>query len=279
MDLFKVFTPIPVARHVVAARPGHPRAKPHASPGFFNVVKCKYVCRLERRPVEAGRVKSLFSGAIASMRFKKNRLILTAAGALWLLVIGAGIGTLWAYESTPGVAAATPDRWPAASRIKPAADRATLVMSAHPHCPCTRASIGELSRLMTQAQGRLTAYVLFVKPPGFSDGWEKTDLWASAAAIPGVTPVRDDGGVESDRFHAATSGQTALYDSAGNLLFSGGITGARGHAGDNAGRAAVVSLLNDGEAERRGAPVFGCPLSAQTECPAGMEVGREKNNH
>ena len=55
---------------------------------------------------------------------------------------------------------------------------------------------------MTQAQGRVTAYVLFVKPPGFSDGWEQTDLWASAAAIPGVTPVRDDDGVEAGLFHA-----------------------------------------------------------------------------
>lgn len=213
------------------------------------------------------------------MRFKKNRLILTAAGTLWLLMIGAGIGALRNYESTPGAVAATPDRWPAASRIKPAADRPTLVMSAHPHCPCTRASVGELTRLMTQAQARVTAYVLFVKPQGFSDGWERTDLWASAAAIPGVTPVLDDDGVEAGLFHAETSGQTALYDAAGKLLFTGGITGARGHAGDNAGRAAVVSLLTAGGAERRDAPVFGCPLFAQTECPSGMEVGREKNNH
>lgn len=213
------------------------------------------------------------------MRFKKNRLILTAAGALWLLMIGAGLVILWNYESTPGAAAAAPDQWPAASRVKPAAGRATLVMSAHPHCPCTRASIGELARLMTQAQGRVTAYVLFVKPPGFSDGWERTDLWASAAAIPGVTPLRDDNGVETGRFHATTSGQAALYDTAGRLLFSGGITGARGHAGDNAGRAAIVSLLTTGDADWRDTPVFGCPLFAQTECRSGMEVSHEKDNH
>jgi hypothetical protein len=183
------------------------------------------------------------------------------------------------YESTPGVAAAAPDRWPAASRVEPAADRATLVMTAHPHCPCTRASIGELARLMTEARGRVTAYVLFVRPRGFSDGWERTGLWASAAAIPGVTPVLDDEGVESGRFSAATSGQTVVYDAAGGLLFSGGITRARGHAGDNAGRAAVVSLLNAGEAELSGAPVFGCPLFARTECLSGTEVGRAKNDH
>ena len=213
------------------------------------------------------------------MRFIKNRLVLTAAGALWLLIIGAGVGLLWNYESTPGTAAATPDRWPAASRIEPAADRATLVMLAHPHCPCTRASINELARLMTQARGRVTAYVLFVKPRGFSDAWVQTDLWESAAAIPGVTPVLDDDGDEAGRFHAATSGQTVLYDAAGHLLFSGGITSARGHAGDNAGRTAIVSLLTSDEAEERDTPVYGCPLFAQDECPMGKEVGREKDNH
>ena len=213
------------------------------------------------------------------MRLQKNRLILTAAGALWLLIIGAGIGLLWNYESTPGVAAATPGRWPSDSRIKPDADRATLVMLAHPHCPCTRASIGELARLMTQAQGRVTAYVLFVRPANFSDAWVQSELWASAAAIPGVTPVLDDDGIEAGRFHAATSGQTVLYDAAGHLLFSGGITSARGHAGDNAGRTAIVSLLTSDEAEERGTPVFGCPLFAQNECPAGQEVGREKDKH
>jgi hypothetical protein len=213
------------------------------------------------------------------MRLRKNRLTLTAAGVLWVLLIGAGLGILWNYESTPGIAAATPDLWPAASRIEPAADRPTLVMLAHPHCPCTRASIGELARLMTQAQGRVAAYVLFVKPSGFPDGWVQSDLWASAAAIPGVMPVLDDGGVEAGLFRAETSGQTVLYDSAGNLLFSGGITSARGHAGDNAGRAAIVSLLTSAEAGGRDTPVFGCPLFAQKECPAGKEAGRDKDQH
>jgi hypothetical protein len=213
------------------------------------------------------------------MKLKKNGLILLAACVFWLFVIGAGMKLIWGYESTPGVAASAPDSWPADSRIKPAAGRPTLVMLAHPHCPCTRASIGELARLMTQAQGRVTAYVLFVKPPGFSDERERADLWASAAAIPGVTVVRDDEGVEAGRFGAATSGQTVLYDAAGRLIFSGGITAARGHAGDNAGRTAVVSLLVNDESEQKETPVYGCPLFAGTDCPMGKEVGREKGNH
>jgi hypothetical protein len=133
-------------------------------------------------------------------------------------------------------------------------------MLVHPHCPCSRASIGELALIMAQSQGRLAAYILFLKPEGFADHWEKTDLWQSAAAIPGVKPIADQDGVEARRFHATTSGQTVLYDAEGRLLFSGGITIARGHAGDNAGRSAIVSLVNTRIAEQAETPVFGCPL-------------------
>jgi len=113
---------------------------------------------------------------------------------------------------------------------------------------------------MAQSQGRLTAYVLFLKPEGFSDNWEKTDLWQSARDIPGVKPIVDYDGIEARRFHATTSGQTVLYDAEGCLLFSGGITIARGHAGDNVGRSAIVSLVNSRVAEQTETPVFGCPL-------------------
>lgn len=104
------------------------------------------------------------------------------------------------------------------------------------------------------------AYVLFLKPAGFNDNWEKTDIWQSAAGIPGVKPIIDYDGVEAGRFHGTTSGQTFLYDAEGRLLFSGGITIARGHAGDNAGRSAIVSLVNTGTAGQTETPVFGCPL-------------------
>jgi len=208
------------------------------------------------------------------MKPNKHRTILIVTSALWLFMICTGIGLLWSYQSTPGVAAAALEQWPADSGLRHANGRATLVMLAHPHCPCTRASLGELARLMAQAQGRATAYVLFVKPSGFPDGWEKTDLLDAAAAIPGVTVVRDDEGVEAGRFRAATSGQTMLYDAGGKLLFSGGITGARGHEGDNPGRAAIVSLLTTDEAAQEETPVFGCPLFAEgDECRTGKEVG------
>lgn len=137
--------------------------------------------------------------------------------------------------------------------------------------------MGELAAIMAHAQGRLTAYVLFLKPAGFSEDWEKTDLWQSAASIPGVNVLIDEDGVEARLFNSSTSGQTILYDAAGRLLFSGGITGSRGHSGDNAGRSAIVSLVNVGAADRAETFVFGCPLfDKNSEC---RELGHESNEH
>jgi glyoxylase-like metal-dependent hydrolase (beta-lactamase superfamily II) len=129
---------------------------------------------------------------------------------------------------------------------------------------------------MAHTQGRLTAYVLLLKPEGFAEDWEKTDLWQSAKSIPGVELVIDDDGIEARRFHALTSGQALLYGRDGRLLFSGGITGSRGHAGDNAGRSAIASLVNRGEAERDETFVFGCPLFDESEC---RESKDERTEH
>lgn len=199
---------------------------------------------------------------------RKSRTMLLIGAVVWLSLVGTGLWVLWGYENTPGVAAAAPAQWPTTSQIQPAKDRATLLVLAHPHCPCTRATIGELASIMAHGQGRLTAYVLFIKPEGSSDDWEMTDLWKSAAAISGVTVLQDSDAREARLFHAASSGQTILYDPQGRLLFSGGITGSRGHSGDNAGRSAIVSLVNAQVPDRTETYVFGCPLfNPQSECP------------
>ena len=39
----------------------------------------------------------------------------------------------------------------------------------------------------------------------------------------------------------------------------------RGHAGENPGELALISLINDGHAERNAANVFGCPLFATAD--------------
>jgi hypothetical protein len=151
--------------------------------------------------------------------------------------------------------------WPADTALARASDGPTLVMLAHPRCVCTRASLMELAEVLARAETKPRTYVLFLRPREFADGWEHTALWRQATALPGTTAVKDDGGLEARRFGAETSGQTMLYGRDGALLFSGGITGARGHAGDNAGRAALLSLLRPASiAQRALTRVFGCSL-------------------
>ena len=140
-------------------------------------------------------------------------------------------------------------------------------MLAHPHCPCTAASVGELAQIMARLQGKVAAYVLFVKPKEAGRDWDDTSLRRSAEAIPGVNVVFDPDGVEARRFGAETSGHTLLFAADGRLLFSGGITASRGHAGDNAGERAIVALVNNQTPARTQTLVFGCSLAnrAKTE--------------
>src|SRR5581483_2344790 len=119
-----------------------------------------------------------------------------AAG--WFAAVAAGFVAWERYDTTPGEArAAEPTAVPPAGRWR-------LVMFAHPHCPCTRASLGELAELVGQTP--VEAEVVFVRPADCPDGWERTAAWEAAAAIPGVRVRCDVGGLEAMRAGAATSG-------------------------------------------------------------------------
>ena len=190
----------------------------------------------------------------------RSALGLMVLGATWLAAVGAGMGVLAAYDHTPGTPAAPPSVWPPASAIARVPGIPTLILFAHPQCPCSRASVHELAEIMASVPGHLSAHVLFLKPAPFEPAWAQTDLWASATAIPGVTVALDDRGTEARSFGAVTSGQVVLYDTNGVLRFAGGLTSARGREGDSAGRRAILALLTRGIADRRDAAVFGCSL-------------------
>jgi hypothetical protein len=96
----------------------------------------------------------------------------------------------------------------------------------------------------------------------------------------------DEDGAEAARFGAATSGQVLVYGRDGALVFSGGITAARGHFGDNEGSKAIAHFVADprpaAEVRERSpadasagnlarTPVFGCPIFE-----AGAQCSRTK---
>jgi hypothetical protein len=152
---------------------------------------------------------------------------------------------------------------PADSGITLSKNSPTLIVFAHPRCPCTRASIGELARIMTRCQGQLEARVWFFTPEATAADWAMTDLWRAASEIPGVSVVSDPGGSVAAKFHALTSGHSLLYDSAGHLLFSGGITASRGHAGDNLGKSSIEAFVFGETTFQHETLVFGCPLQGK----------------
>lgn len=179
---------------------------------------------------------------------------------IWVAAILSAFGYLMAYSGTPGESSESPSRWPMTSKIHRNVERPTLLMFIHPRCPCTRASLEELSRIVARCRGRAEVHTVVVLPENAPAGWGQTDLYRQAAAIADIIMDVDARGTEARLFHGTTSGYTLLYDADGALLFSGGITGARGHEGDNDGENAVVGWLEKGHAALRAAPVFGCPL-------------------
>jgi hypothetical protein len=191
------------------------------------------------------------------------------ASLAWLAAAAAGLWMVLVYANAPGLAAEAPVYWPADSGLARDPNGPTIVMLAHPQCTCTRASLDELAEVLARSGGTVKTYVVFIKPDGFPDGWEQSDLWQKAVRLPGVTPLQDPRGIEADRFGAWTSGQTMLYDATGRLLFSGGITGSRGHAGNNEGRAGLLALLTRASGGKTRTSVFGCPLFA-SDLPGGQ---------
>lgn len=209
---------------------------------------------------------------------RKTKIILWLSIFAWMFAIFVGLIFLLRYESAPATSGTSPSVWPTNSQIQLTKELPTLVMMIHPRCPCSRASIGELEKLMTQEQGKMSAKVLFVKPQNFPDEWEKTDIWSSAAMIPGVEVGVDYAGIEARRFGSYASGQVMLYSEEGRLLFSGGITASRGHLGDSDGERTIAAILNKKAAESSTMPVYGCPLFEESNKKQIKESCNEPHN-
>jgi hypothetical protein len=191
---------------------------------------------------------------------KRRDRIYFAVIALWAVAVIGGMVALWRYKLTPGKTGSVPERWPDESALVHSAELPTLLVFVRPDCPCTRASLGELAILLSHFEGRVATYVVMQRPVHLKRDLHETEYWQRAESLPGVRVVADEHGTETTRFGAGTSGDALLYDASGALRFHGGITGARGHAGDNAGRERLGSLIAGDTSGPSTSPVFGCEL-------------------
>ncbi|HWS72648.1 MAG TPA: hypothetical protein VN605_11065 [Thermoanaerobaculia bacterium] len=200
---------------------------------------------------------------------KRRNAAIWVAAVVWIAGIAYGSMTMWQFQRKAGESASAPSRWPASSRLSLAKNGPTVVVFAHPRCPCTRATVSQLRELLSGPLRKGgTVYVLVLKPREFPEGWEKTDVWRSAASIPGVTVIPDIDGAEAASLGVRTSGQTLVYDTAGKLVFHGGITALRGEVGENPGSRSVGSALAGRAPAREETPVFGCPIRTRDTTPA-----------
>jgi hypothetical protein len=184
--------------------------------------------------------------------------------AAWAALVAGGVWLLAAYANAPGPSTRAAAEWTDGGLLARDPVRPTLVMFLHPRCPCSRASVEELNALLARAPVKPAVTTVFIRPAGAADGWERQGLWSQAEAIPGVKTIADAEGAEARRFGIRTSGHVLLFAPDGRCLFSGGITTARGHSGDNAGLDGVLERLRDPLLPTVTTPVFGCLLFAAT---------------
>lgn len=182
---------------------------------------------------------------------------------IWLLAVGSSAGFLISYTSQAGKLGDAPRNWPQVEGFEYRNDKPTLVMLVHPSCSCSKSSIRELERILARFQNAVHAYIFFYASRA-NESWKNSDIWKQARVIKGVSLIEDGDGGRARLFDSHTSGQVVLYDTKGNLVFSGGITAGRGHEGKSRGGERLEQFLSTGIVDRATAPVFGCDIFGES---------------
>lgn len=180
--------------------------------------------------------------------------------ALWAIAVLFGFQVLARHSTTPGLAAEA-QASSSPPRIRLDAELPTLLVFVHPLCPCTRATLNELERVLEGRSERVRTRILFRMGPELAIDLDANEHWLRSKELPDVELERDEGGRLAQALGVHTSGEVLLYAPDGRRLFAGGITASRGHEGANAGESELVELLDGKNIRLATAPVFGCPLS------------------
>jgi hypothetical protein len=215
------------------------------------------------------------------MHSKRSRVLWCWAGAIWSIA-AAGVW-VWAtqheYTTYDAVASQPAQAWPVDTNLQLAKDRPTLLLFMHPRCPCTRASLRQLERILARnslAEDQQPHLIIAASiPENASLQWRDSDTLRSALALPRAQVAWDVGGREARRFGVVSSGAVRLYNKDGRLVFQGGVTVSRGHDGDNVGSDRLLATLREPAsiAERpESIPVFGCRLCIDEELAGKLEA-------
>ena len=189
----------------------------------------------------------------------KNSKLLLILSVLWSIALLCGFILIAWYTNRAGEASFPPR---SLSKTMPISlnQQYQLLMFIHPKCACSRSSIRELERLISRCPDSISCTFFCYLPSKKASQWSNSDIIKSTRSIPDSKTIYDIDGMWAKKFDAKTSGQVLLYDSAGMLLFSGGITAGRGHEGENTGRSFITNVVRNNSNESMQCPVFGCPI-------------------
>jgi len=180
--------------------------------------------------------------------------------SVWFLTSLAGLATLAMYDYAPGLPAE--QQVQEKSLSKHAGDY-RLVCFIHPMCPCSAATLSELTEILERCS-KINAEIYFFIPSNGSSHWRDSRVWRDAERLARCTVFADADGAQALKMGAHTSGQVFLFDSANRLVFQGGVTQGRGHVGFNAGTEAILEIAAGKEPITDASRVFGCALSNRT---------------
>ena len=197
---------------------------------------------------------------------RSTRLII-ALTTVWLCGVASGLYVLWAYDNKPGVSAVAPARWPATSGLVPSTSGPTLLLrrasAVHLHARQPRRA-----RRDSGARGHAAENLHPVSET--VDGSTRLGTDRPPANAPPRCPVSASSATMTASKHSASAcrrpDRRFFTTATARCVFSGGITGSRGHAGENAGELSLISLLSHSNTtDRRATSVFGCPLFAKAD--------------
>lgn len=194
-----------------------------------------------------------------------------AVFSLWGICVILGLAVLAKHRNTPGepirpagessVEQAVARLSPAELRPFLAQDSAfTLIVLAHPRCPCTQATLHELQRLIPRLDGKVALHAYFAIPAGKTDDFAEGANLRLAQSLPGMKITLIPAAEIVGKLGGGTSGQVIVFDHGGRLKFQGGITAGRGHEGDNPGEESIRALVATGSTRLASTPVYGCSL-------------------
>ena len=135
----------------------------------------------------------------------------SVAAILWSIASVGGWAWTTRYEfaTHPDNNLRRAEQWPTASRLALAEDRQTLLFFIHSRCPCTRASVHELERVLTGtglSESQLPKLIVVASlPPDASNKWARHRHFTPDLHAASRGNILDVGGTESSRFGATTS--------------------------------------------------------------------------